>query len=98
MQNGNKDKNFCVMTKVFNGCSEKENTEKYDLPDYLPDVNKLLRVDARLVGMNRYVNGDTLEYDGSILYSILYATAQGEMRCASFGVNSPAFAAALIMS
>ncbi|MBS6462084.1 MAG: DUF3794 domain-containing protein [Ruminococcus sp.] len=84
MQNGNKDKNFCMMTKVFNGCSEKENTEKYDLPDYLPDVNKLLRVDARLVGMNRYVNGDTLEYDGSILYSILYATAQGEMRCASF--------------
>ncbi len=84
MQNGNKDEKFCIMMKVFDGCSEKENTEKYDLPDYLPDVNKLLRVDAKLCGISRYVNGDTLEYDGSLLYHVLYATAQGEICNASF--------------
>lgn len=87
MQKGNQDEKFCVMTKAFEGRSENENTEKYELPDYLPDVNKLLRVDARLVGISSYINGDTLEYDGRIIYSVLYAAPQGEVKCASFESN-----------
>lgn len=75
---------FCIAAKVFDGCKEQENNEKYDLPDYLPDVNKLLRVGAQLCRINRFVNGDMLEYDGTVCYSVLYATSQGEIKNAAF--------------
>ncbi|MBQ0011001.1 MAG: DUF3794 domain-containing protein [Ruminococcus sp.] len=75
---------FCVMTKVWEGTGEKECSEKYDLPDYLPDVNRLLRTEARLGGLSHYVNGDTLEYDGTVCYQVLYMSPQGEIKSADF--------------
>ena len=75
---------FCITAKAFDGCRESENNEKYDLPDYLPDINKLLRVSAELRSPNRYVNGDMLEYDGTVCYSVLYSTSQGEIKNAVF--------------
>lgn len=75
---------FCVMAKVWEGSGEKECTEKYDLPDYLPDVNRLLRTEARLGGISHYMNGDTLEYDGTVCYQVLYMSPQGEIKCADF--------------
>ena len=57
---------------------------EYTLPDYLPDITRLLRVCANAERAEKYLSEGTLEYDGKIIYNIVYATGEGEIRCAVF--------------
>lgn len=74
----------CVVTKTFEDSVIKEVTAEYNLPDYLPDVSRLLRTDARICRAGKYINAGTLEYDGTICFCAVYSTADGVMKSAAF--------------
>ncbi|MGN1096136.1 MAG: hypothetical protein ACI4QR_07075, partial [Eubacteriales bacterium] len=74
------EKTNCLLTKAAEKKDTKEITTEYTLPDYLPDVNRLLRVVARIEEPGKYINGDMIEYDGLICYNVIYATSDGKIK------------------
>ena len=78
------EKAFAVTEKAVRKNDFRDITAEYTLPDYLPDINRLLRVSAVAEKPEKYCSGSDIEYDGKIIYSIVYATADGEIRCAVF--------------
>ncbi|MCQ2435677.1 MAG: DUF3794 domain-containing protein [Clostridia bacterium] len=61
-----------------------EAVAEYNLPDYLPDIARLMRTSVRFTQSGQYINGTTLEYDGRLDYSIIYATSDGRIKSTSF--------------
>ena len=78
------EKAFAVTEKAVRKNDFRDITAEYTLPDYLPDINRLLRVCADAERAEKYCSGSEIEYDGKIIYSIVYATGDGEIRCAVF--------------
>lgn len=78
------EKTYAVTEKAVRKNDFRDITAEYTLPDYLPDINRLLRVSAVAEKPEKYCSGSDIEYDGKIIYSIVYATADGEIRCAVF--------------
>lgn len=81
------EKNNCIMTKPIKKTDTKEVGAEYALPDYLPDITRLLRVSARIESPQKYCGNDTLEYDGKLFFSVVYATNDGEIKNASFDTD-----------
>ncbi len=69
-----------LTTKLGTKKDVKELATEYTLPDYLPDIVKLLRVSASASSPAKYINGDSAEYDGSVIYNVTYATGEGEIK------------------
>ncbi len=49
------------------------------LPDYLPEIRRVLTVRADLMPPAKYAGGAKVEYNGTVDYRILYVSAQGEL-------------------
>ena len=77
MQNQEKQS---VLTKTFEGISHDEISAEYNLPDYLPDINRLLKVSAKIFESAHYLSGDAVEYDGKLKCQLLYATGDGSLK------------------
>ena len=58
-----------------------EVSEEVSLPDYQPEIKRLLRVSATVQPANRYVGGGAVEFSGTVDYCILYAGNDGQMYC-----------------
>ncbi|MBO4428685.1 MAG: DUF3794 domain-containing protein [Clostridia bacterium] len=78
MQNNGENSRITKMTTVSGGT--KEIVSELSLPDYLPDVSRLLRTHAAIGGKSSYLNGQTLEYDGELNYTVVYATSDGRIK------------------
>ena len=74
------EKKSCLLQKLCDKKDTKEISTEYTLPDYLPDITKLLRVSARVETPSKYINSDSADYDGTIIYNIIYATSDGEIK------------------
>ncbi len=49
-----------------------EATEEFTLPDYLPEIRKILSCAAEALPENKYVDGPQVESSGIVVYSVLY--------------------------
>lgn len=87
MQNSENDMGHSVLIKTFEGAGTKEVSTEYNLPDYLPDINRLLKVSAKIGESSKYLSADMLEYDGKLKFYIVYATSDGNIRSAEFGTD-----------
>ncbi len=76
--------NKTILTKTFDGISHDELSAEYNLPDYLPDINRLLKVSAKISDSSHYLAGDVVGYDGKLKCAILYATGDGTLKNAEF--------------
>ena len=74
----------CVVTRTFGERQTKEVVCDYNLPDYLPDVSRILRTDARVCRAGKYINGSALEYDGTLDFRVVYSTSDGVLKSAEF--------------
>ncbi len=52
------------------------------LPDYLPEIKRLLRVTPSLAESSKYVGGNTAEFAGAVNYTVLYTDNEGRIFCA----------------
>jgi hypothetical protein len=73
-----------ILVKTFQDTSHNEISAEYNLPDYLPDINRLLKVSAKITENSHFLSGDVLEYDGKMKCTLLYATGDGNLKSADF--------------
>lgn len=51
------------------------------LPDYQPEIKRLLRVSATVQPPSRYIGGGSMEFSGTVDYCILYTGNDGQIYC-----------------
>lgn len=72
--------NNCIIKKTAVPAATKEVVSELSLPDYLPDVSRLLRTSAVIGAENSYISGQSLEYDGEVDLNVIYATSDGRIK------------------
>ncbi|MBQ2718715.1 MAG: LysM peptidoglycan-binding domain-containing protein [Clostridia bacterium] len=68
------------------GCREAITAEagvEHTLPDYMPEVRKLLRIDARAIPSGRYVEDGRCEFSGIVAYTVVYTDGEGHLSAVS---------------
>lgn len=56
-------------------------TAEFVLPDYRPEIKRLLRVKAIPLPTDKYIGGNAAELSGSVEFQALYAAADGSLWC-----------------
>ncbi|MBR5365445.1 MAG: DUF3794 domain-containing protein [Clostridia bacterium] len=72
-----------IFEKRFDTGVLTEAAEDFTLPDYQPEVRRVLGVRAEPVIDGKYLSGDEVEVDGSVIYTVCYADADGQIAEAS---------------
>ena len=55
-----------------------ESGGEFVLPDYLPKVQKVLRLEANVLPPAKYMSGSEAQMSGSVLHSLIYLGEDGE--------------------
>ena len=63
-----------ILTDLYSGRSVVENSIDYIVPDYIPDADKVLICTAVPKIEGKYINGSTVEIEGTVTFNILLAT------------------------
>ena len=50
----------------------------YTLPDYMPEIAKMMICTPRLVPAGKYIGSERAEFSGSVVYSVVYTGEDGE--------------------
>ncbi len=62
-------------------------TGDFSMPDYMPPVRRMLRVVTKVLPAGQFIGGDdggyTVEFGGSVTYSVIYADDAGELASVS---------------
>lgn len=70
-----------------------EITTEYSMPDYQPEIRRLLRVNATVMPPATYAGGGNAELSGTVRYDILYAAPDGQLYSATvsedYGMSAP---------
>ena len=59
-------------------------TQELSLPDYQPEIKRLLRVNATIQPPTRYIGGGNIEFSGNVDFTVLYAGEDGALYCFPF--------------
>ncbi len=54
----------------------------FSLPDYQPEIKRLLRITTQISPPEHYVSGDSMELDGTLDYFVLYMGNDNRLYCA----------------
>ncbi len=68
--------NETVTALLYDGAPSNEVSGEFSLPDYLPDVRRILRVTAEPRVTGRYMNGERMELEGNVDVTLLYASEE----------------------
>lgn len=66
-----------LAVKRFDVSTAVDVTEDFSLPDYIPEVRRVVGVQSSATVDGKYLNGEELEADGSVRYTILYLGGDG---------------------
>lgn len=80
MENTEREGAFATVQRE--GCYEPIGTEcsiDHVLPDYMPEIRRILRVEARPHKGGKYADGEKVEFTGSVTYTLLYADGEGKL-------------------
>ncbi len=66
----------------YHAAQTHETSEEYLLPDYMPQVQRVISVRATALPESRFLTGKALEFGGTLAYSVLYMGEGGEIYCA----------------
>ena len=61
-----------------------ELSEEFSIPDYQPEIKRILRVEARAMPADRYVGPSSAEFSGKMQYTLFYVGEDGELYGCSF--------------
>jgi hypothetical protein len=79
--------------KRFDTTTTTEVTEDFTLPDYRPEIRRVLGVRGQAVVDGKYLAGEELEADGSVTYTVVYLDGDGllyeESETSPFNVRIP---------
>ena len=72
-----KHMNPILYTPKFHGSGYADVTEDVSIPDYIPEVRRIVGVRANPTVDGKYMAGDALEIDGNVTYTVLYVGGDG---------------------
>lgn len=72
---------FCIWSNIRNLTLENDISEEYTLPDYLPDIKRILMVRAKIRDDGCYVDNGRLEIDGEAAFNVIYLTSENRISC-----------------
>ncbi len=84
MENPNIDINEQIDNQkilTINGDTQimSEVNEEFSLPDYVPEVRRVLVVRAQVLPESKYLSDNTLEFGGMVTYSVIYTDDEGKL-------------------
>lgn len=68
-----------LFTKRFDTNVVTDVSEDFTLPDYRPEMRRVIGVYATPTVDGKYLSGDELEVDGGVTYTVLYVSGDGEL-------------------
>jgi len=71
---------------IFGDSVYTDISEEFTLPEYEPEIRKILRVSAKVLPAGKYVGAGRAEFAGTVVYGLIYQGAEGE--CASVSLSS----------
>lgn len=77
---------FCAYQPVYKGSGESEINYEYALPDYIPNIRRIMHTAARVKNLNWYPNGNRISYEGETGYTVLFTGEEGKLSSVSFSV------------
>ena len=72
-----------LFKKRFDTGSVCDVSEDFTLPDYQPEIRRVVGVRARATTDGKYLTGEEFEVDGGVTYTVIYVGADGEVHQAS---------------
>ena len=61
-----------IQTELCRKTVSGEVTEEYSLPDYQPEIRRLLRVTANPMPPTQFLSSDNAEFSGTVDFGVLY--------------------------
>lgn len=87
------DEGTYVQIPVCEKTISQELSTDFTLPDYQPEIKRLLRINASILPPSGYFGASDAEFSGNIDYYVLYIGSDGEIYCAplssEYTVNVP---------
>ena len=71
--------NGTLYVKRFENTASVEVSEDVILPDYLPEVRRIVGVQASVTTDGKYLSGEELEADGSVICTVIYTSSDGSL-------------------
>lgn len=78
------DYGFAHNKKIFDDNLQADTGGEYILPDYLPDIKKILHVFTSAHETGRALDGEKLSTEGEAEYRVLYSTDNGMIKSVSY--------------
>ncbi len=72
---------FCVWSEGVKATVEYDVSEEYILPDYLPDIRKILLVNAKVEENDGFIQEGKAEYSGDVVFNVVYIGDTGQIKC-----------------
>ncbi len=69
--------NQTIYVKRFDTSAVCDVTEDFVLPDYIPEVRRVIGVRTSVSADGKYLSGDELETDGGVTYNVMYVGGDG---------------------
>ena len=73
MENKSLITSVCANEVIFNETAEQPIDIEFTLPDYLPDINRILKCRAISRISSKGINGSTISVDGCVTVTIIYS-------------------------
>lgn len=73
-----------ALMKVYDGIKHTEITEEFILPDYLPDIKRIIRVDAKPKIDGKFITAGRVEYEGDTVCTLLFCDGENKLKTVTF--------------
>lgn len=84
MELGSLIENENALMQIYEGVKHTEISEEFILPDYLPDVKKIIKVSAKPRIDTKFVSDAKIEYEGDVIVCMLFSDEENRLRNVTF--------------
>ena len=60
-----------------------ECTGEFTLPDYLPEIRKIIKIDSKAIPSGKFIGGSKAEFAGIVAYTVIYSDSDGKLAATS---------------
>lgn len=76
-----------VLMRVFDSVKHTDVSEEFILPDYLPDVKKIIRVDVKPKIDGKFISKGKVDFEGDVISHILFCDEGNHLKSVTFTVS-----------
>ncbi len=73
-----------ALMKVYEGIKHTEIAEEFILPDYLPDIKRIIRVDAKPRIDGKFITAGKIDYEGDVVCHLLFCDDDNRLKTVTF--------------